>query len=184
MKNFTTHICFGQLSMTSQIHQFTQELLIFSWGFFKNIAYIFNEMRSIILLLGIFISCTTVNKTRVKAIPDWIKGRFRDDYGINYTINDTLFIMDGVAKYHIINWKENEQYLLARNDSTNKTDKGLYTRIDYTTFSGMAPFTWGYCFTVYNAKSTSAALQAAAADRANPKKGCNGYPFSRMKRLN
>jgi hypothetical protein len=50
-------------------------------------------------------------------------------------------------------------------------------------FSGMEPYTWGYCFTVYNAVDTMTALQKAAADRNNPKKGCNGYPFSRMKRI-
>lgn len=109
-------------------------------------------------------------------------GRFSDDYGINYTINDTIFVMEGAAKYHILQWNEKEQYLLAQNDSTNKTDKGLYTRIDYMSFTGMEPFKWGYCFTVYNAADRQAAMRAAAADRSNPKKGCGGYPFSRMKR--
>ncbi|HTD94098.1 MAG TPA: hypothetical protein VK644_09810 [Chitinophagaceae bacterium] len=46
----------------------------------------------------------------------------------------------------------------------------------------MAPFEWGFCLTVYNAKSDSLATQATPADRNHPRKGCNGYPFSRMKR--
>ncbi len=91
--------------------------------------------------------------------------------------------MDGSASYHILSWNEKEQYLMTRNDTANKTDKGLYTRLDYMKFSGMEPFIWGYCFTVYNAIDTMTAFKNETADRSNPKKGCNGYPFSRMKKI-
>jgi hypothetical protein len=46
----------------------------------------------------------------------------------------------------------------------------------------MAPFLWGFCLTTYDAKTIEEAQTKAKADRANPRKGCNGYPFSRMKR--
>jgi hypothetical protein len=49
-------------------------------------------------------------------------------------------------------------------------------------FSNMEPFRWGFCFTVYDANTDSLAEVTAHADRQNPKKGCNGFPFSRMKR--
>ena len=128
-------------------------------------------------------NCTTFRKVTTPVLPQWMKGSFSDDYGIRYTISDTMLTMDGLAKFHILTWNEREQYLLARNDTSNKTDRGLYTRLDYMRFTGMEPYTWGYCFTVYNAVDTMTALRKAAADRNNPKKGCNGYPFSRMKMI-
>ncbi len=115
-------------------------------------------------------------------IPYMVKGNFMDDYGIRYTINDTIWTQLPNIKYHIINRNTTEQYLLARNDEKNPGEPGLYTRIDYMIFSNMAPFLWGYCLTTYNAKTIEEAQEKAKADRENPKKGCNGYPFSRMKR--
>jgi hypothetical protein len=64
----------------------------------------------------------------------------------------------------------------------NPGDAGLYTRIDFMQFNNMQSWLWGYCLTAYNAKTDAIAEAAAQADRANPKKGCGGYPFSRMKR--
>ena len=140
-------------------------------------------MRRTILFLLLFTSLEALAQQSAKdTIPVWLKGEFVDDYGINYQINDSVFIMKGSARYHILAWDENGEFLLTQNDSLNKAEQNLYTRIDYMKFSGMEPFRWGYCFTVYNAKSREAALKAASADRSNPKKGCNGYPFSRMKR--
>ena len=111
-----------------------------------------------------------------------MKGRFSDDYGIPYIINDTLFTLGSAARYHIIEWNEAEQYLVVRNDVNNPSEKGLFSRIDYMHFTDMEPYTWGFCLTIFNALDTSAAKNAVPADRKNPKKGCNNFPFSRMKR--
>jgi len=115
-------------------------------------------------------------------IPTMIKGDFIDDYGIRYTVNDTLWTQLPNIKYHIISWNTTEQYLLARNDDKNPGEAGLYTRIDFMTFNNMAPFLWGFCLTTYDAKTIEEARTKAKADRENPRKGCNAYPFSRMKR--
>jgi diadenosine tetraphosphate (Ap4A) HIT family hydrolase len=72
--------------------------------------------------------------------------------------------------------------LLAKNDSKNPSEGKKYSRIDYLIFNDMAPYNWGFCLTVYNAPDASSAKKAPAANRAEPKKGCNGFPFSRMKR--
>lgn len=106
-----------------------------------------------------------------------------DDYGIQFTITDSLWTQHPNVKYHIISWDTTAQYLLARNDMKNPSDTGLFTRIDYTPLLKMEPFNWGFCLTVYKAKTIEEARSAASADRLNPKKGCNGYPFSRMKRV-
>jgi len=120
----------------------------------------------------------------VKAsIPTLLKGTFEDDYGIRYTINDSLWIQHPNTKYHIINCDTTERYLLVQNDNANKTDGGLFTRIDYMNFTGMEPFRWGFCLTIYNANTLAKAKATAIADRKNPKVGCSGFPFSRMKEL-
>src|SRR4026208_109794 len=86
-----------------------------------------------------------------KSLPALLKGIFEDDYGIRYTISDTLWIQHPGAKYHIILCDTTAQYLLVQNDKANKTDGGLFTRIDYMNFTGMEPFRWGFCLTIYNA---------------------------------
>jgi len=118
-----------------------------------------------------------------KKLPALLKGTFEDDYGIRYTINDTLWIQLPAAKYHIIDCDTTAQYLLVENDKANKTDGGLFTRIDYMNFTGMEPYRWGFCLTIYNATTLEKAKATLIADRKNPKTGCSGFPFSRMKRL-
>src|ERR1700712_1886939 len=84
-------------------------------------------------------------------IPAFMKGNFTDDYGIKYTINDTLWIQHPRSKFHIIKWNTLDQYLIARNDEMNPGEGGMYTRIDYMQFSNMEPYRWGFCLTAYDA---------------------------------
>lgn len=136
--------------------------------------------KLLLLLIGLLSSLYLL--AQIKA-PEMLKGNFMDDYKITYTINDSLWTQKPNAKYHIIKWNEKEQYLIARNDKNNQADGGLYTRIDYMTFENMQPFLWGFCLSAYNASTEAAAEAVRIADRANPRKGCNGFPFSRMKRV-
>lgn len=134
------------------------------------------------------ISCYPSNKQQIKKnnaltfAPGWMKGDFEDDYAIRYTISDSVWQQLPGGRYVIIRHHVKEQYLVARNDWTKGSGAGLYTRIDYMKFDNMPPWEWGYCLTVYDAPNDKAAETAAGADRENPKKGCNGFPFSRMKR--
>jgi len=130
-------------------------------------------------------SACAANKVqgRNDTIPALFKGTFTDDYGILYRVNDSTWEQLPNVKYHILKWDTARQYIIARNDAANPSEKGLYTRIDYMLFNGMVPYHWGFCLTVYNAVSDAAAEAGAAADRDHPRKGCNGYPFSRMKRM-
>lgn len=116
------------------------------------------------------------------ALPSFVKGDFVDDYGIKYSISDTLWKQLPRAQYHIIESNVKDQYVITRNGAGNSTEPGLFTRIDYMPFSNMGAFEWGFCYTAYKAQSDSEARNAKPADRDNPRKGCNGFPFSRMKR--
>ena len=138
-------------------------------------------MLASFLLLG----CATIYmpKKTGTTLPALLKGNFVDDYNIQYQLTDSLWTQLPNVKYHIISIDTSAQYLLARNATTNPSEAGLFTRIDYMTFSNMEPFHWGFCLTVYNATTIAEAQTKAKADRLDPKKGCNGYPFSRMKRI-
>ena len=126
---------------------------------------------------------TATNLIEFKHATDTLlTGNFKDDYDIKYTINDTLWIQHPNAKYHIIKWNKGEQYIIARNDKKNQGDAGLYSRIDYMRFENMQPWLWGFCLTSYNASSPEEAEKTASANRLNPKKGCNGFPFSIIKK--
>ena len=143
------------------------------------------RFTAVILLLIVLANCKTPAKTSSnfsKSIPSFTRGNFMDDYGILYTINRILWTQHPGIKYHILKWNTKEQYIIARNDTNNPSEAGLYTRIDYMSFENMEPFSWGFCLTVYNAKTDTETETKAKADRQNPKKGCGGFPFSRMKR--
>jgi len=146
-------------------------------------------MKKIIVITGLlffFVSCNGPAKTTTNQATEnlsLVTGNFTDDYGIRYSISDTLWTQHPGIKYHIIRWNYKEQYFIARNDKNNPSEGGLYTRIDYMLFQNMEPFKWGFCLTVYNAATDKDAATKAQADRQNPKIGCGGYPFSRMKRL-
>lgn len=115
--------------------------------------------------------------------PPLVLGRFADDYGSSFQVSATLFEQLPRNRFHIIEWNASEQYFLARNDSANSSDQGLWSRIDWMPLSGMDPYTWGFCFTAYRAPTRDAARQTPPANRATPRTGCNGFPFSRMKAL-
>jgi len=129
-------------------------------------------------------ACHTVKTGRqsLQTIPSQLLGRFQDDYGSSYSITHKQWVQNNTYKYHLIHYNKNENYFIARNDTANPADGGLYTRIDIAFFNNMEPWQWGYCLAAYKAGSEQEALQTPPADRQNPRKGCNGYPFSRMKR--
>ena len=123
-----------------------------------------------------------VVNNNIDSIPAVLLGDFTDDYGIRYSISDSLWVQHPGTRYHILKWNTRDKFLIARNDNGNKSEPGLYTRIDYVSFTNMDPFKWGFCLSVYNAKSDSLAETTYQADKENPRKGCNGFPFSRMKK--
>jgi hypothetical protein len=139
----------------------------------------------VISILWLMLGCAISGKQSrpsTSRLPANITGHFTDDYGISYSINEKEWIQLPNIKYHIIKYDSIGQYLIAKNAATNPSEAGLYTRIDWMYFTGMEPWEWGFCLTRYNASTQEEAIAANNADRSNPKKGCGGYPFSRMKR--
>jgi hypothetical protein len=114
--------------------------------------------------------------------PADLLGTFEDDYGIRYTISPSSWRQGSGIEYHVVAWDPAGRSLIARNDEDNPSGGGRWTRIDWVGLEDMAPWTWAYCMTVYDAETRDAAGSAPAADRASPRTGCNGFPFSRMRR--
>ncbi len=135
-------------------------------------------------LLIVFTQCgpAAKNKQSLSSIPSHFIGNFKDDYGIAYTISNREWIQHPGVVYHLISYNSSGNYFIVRNDDKNPSEAGLYSRIDMMEFQNMEPYGWGFCLTAYKAKTPEEAIATAAADRSNPKKGCGGYPFSRMKK--
>lgn len=114
--------------------------------------------------------------------PAWMIGAFEDDYASRHTITAAGWTQEGYARYHVARWNAEGQYLIARNDTTNRADAGKWTRIDWMRLEGMPPYEWAYCISTWNAATADAAEATLVADRSIPRTGCNGHPFTRMKR--
>ncbi len=110
-------------------------------------------------------------------------GEFTDDYGSQYHVTPNEWMQLPNSRHHVVEWHVREQYLIARNDSANKNAPKRWMRIDWITLPDMASYTWAYCYSAYDAPTKAAAIAAdAVVLRAMPRSGCNGYPFTRMRR--
>ena len=148
-------------------------------------ASMMRVLVSLIIILC-FINCKApaaiVSKPSIQLPAAW-KGDFTDDYDIRYTVSDSVWIQHPGTRYHILQYDSAGHFIVARNGAGNQSEPGLYTRIDVMSFENMEPYRWGFCLTTYDEKTMADAVAAKTADRMNPRKGCNGYPFSRMKRF-
>ena len=136
-----------------------------------------------VVLASILASCQPSLRPKARpVVPPELLGEFKDDYGNSFRVSDSLFEQLPSTRYQVVDWNLAEQYLIARNDDRNSSDPGLWTRIDWMRFTGMSPYTWGFCLTAYRAPTADAARATEAANRSTPRTGCNGHPFSRMRR--
>ena len=110
-------------------------------------------------------------------------GEFIDDYGIRYVVTERLWLQGAEARYEITEWNGERRFLIARNGAENPTEAGLWTRVDWVALESGTDFEWAFCYAVFDAESQEAARAGAASDRDTPRTGCNGFPFSRMRRV-
>ena len=117
------------------------------------------------------------------APPSLLLGDFVDDYGIGHRISADEWLQRPDTRYHVVAWHADAQYLIARNDAGNRSDAGRWTRIDWIALPGMPPWEWAFCLSAWDAPTQAEAERRDIARRDTPKTGCNGYPFSRMRRV-
>lgn len=111
-----------------------------------------------------------------------LAGDWEDDYRIRYRVADSAWHQLPNATYLVERWDSAGRYLLARNAATNPADGGRFTRIDWVPLDSMAPWEWAFCLAMWDAPTADSALKAPPSDRDNPRGGCGGHPFSRMRR--
>ncbi len=114
--------------------------------------------------------------------PMFLIGAFTDDYGNSYQIDSASWTQLPHGRFNVLYWNTDSSYLIAKNDSSNTFAPGLYTRIDWVALKDMSPWKWAYCLSAYQARSKAEAESTSVAIKANPRNGCNGYPFSRMRK--
>ena len=138
----------------------------------------------VIALFAIALSscATSSGSTDANALPKYMIGTFEDDYGIQYSIDDAALRLLPDDQFHILTVNRAENYLILQNDSLNIYAPSLFTRIDYQKLDDMKPYEWAFCFSSFEAASVEAAVNSVGTDKSDLMKGCNGYPFSRMKR--
>jgi hypothetical protein len=107
-------------------------------------------------------------------------GDFADDYGSHYHITPDTWLQLPVAEYRIERWDTERRYLIAQVVDTAAGAAARWARIDWVELPGMAPYTWAYCYSAWDAPSAAAAESVSVAKPETPKTGCNGYPYSRM----
>lgn len=137
------------------------------------------------LVFSIFLIQCTGNKNLIAPqIQDGFSliGNFQDDYNIDYSITDSTWILYPNYHYQILIHDKVEQYLICKNGINNSSEAGLFSRIDYIKLEENNDYKWAFCLSRYNAETAEEAKASQAADKSNPMKGCNGFPFSRMKR--
>ncbi len=145
-------------------------------------------MLSVPLALGACSDRPAAPLPRGPAAPPSLLGDFIDDYGDRFTISATEWVQHpdsgyrNTARYHILRWDSAGQFLIAQNDSANPGAPGRWSRIDWLPLAGMPPWNWAFCLSAYDAPTAQAAAATTIARRDTPKTGCNGYPFSRMRR--
>ena len=117
-----------------------------------------------------------------EAPPAALLGDFADDYGNTYSVTAKEWRQGAAGGvYHIIAWHPRERYMIVHNAPENTSHPDRYSRIDWVTFADQPEYSWGFCYSAYKEATPEAAEAKGKVDRAAPKTGCNGFPFSRMK---
>ncbi len=144
-------------------------------------------MTRLIALISLVLTAGACVSTPVPSDPESLlalfTGDFVDDYGNRYSIDPERWVQQPDIRYQLSEWHVSEPLAVAQNDAANPSDPGLWTRIDFLLFEDREEYEWAFCYTTYRASSVEEALAATAADRSSPLTGCNGFPFSRMKRV-
>ncbi|MBN2360578.1 MAG: hypothetical protein JXR83_14070 [Deltaproteobacteria bacterium] len=108
-----------------------------------------------------------------------IRGSYVDDYGFDHEITQTALGIGYATPslFHISDYDNAGDFLVARNDASNQWDPGRWSRFDWTYGTGSVLH---YCQIAYDAASESDARAASGADRGDLAGGCNGFGWSRL----
>ena len=139
-------------------------------------------LAALALLILLNISCATTPKSNNNSLPAFLIGEFEDDDGVQYQIDQQAFRLLPDDKFHIISVNKADGFLILQNDSLNTYAPSLFTRIDYQKLEDMKPYEWAFCFSSFKEASIKDATNRVNTQKTDLMTGCNGFPFSRMKK--
>lgn len=125
--------------------------------------------------------CAHRTRSGAADIPGFMQGTFIDDYDNRYTISMSEWQQHPALRYHVVHVEVGGAFLIARNDATNRTDPGRWTRIDWVQLNALPPYEWGFCYSAWQAPTRAVAETVSVARPEQPRTGCNGYPYTRMR---
>jgi hypothetical protein len=109
-----------------------------------------------------------------------IRGRYVDDWAYVHEVTQLTWTTPGTPSdtvFHIAQFDNTADYLVAQNDAQNAYSPGLWSRFDWTRDGASLLY---YCQIVFDATTEAAALAVVTADREDLTTGCGGYGWSRL----
>jgi hypothetical protein len=103
-----------------------------------------------------------------------IVGDYTDDFGGTHEITADTWTIDGAGVFHVLDFDNDTDYLVAQNDADNTYSPDLFSRFEWVE-NGDGLY---LCQSVFDAESESAAHDAAGADPDDLETGCGGFPWS------
>ncbi len=133
---------------------------------------------SALLMVFFWVGCGS-DKKKEEALE--IVGSYQDPYGGTHLITDDLWDQGGMGgKYHIADYDNQKDYLVAQNDEQNTYNPGKWSRFDWVWHNG----TLYYCQTAYDKSSQEEAEAVTPADPADPEQGgCGGFPWTKLTKI-
>ncbi len=107
-----------------------------------------------------------------------IAGTYLDDFGGTQRVSDTEW-RSGEALFQVVDWSNEERWLIARNDPDNDYNAGAYSRFEWKLEGELAY----YCHSVYDADSASEARAAPRAASDDLEHGCSGFSWSALESI-
>ena len=104
-----------------------------------------------------------------------IIGEWIDDWGFSHDVAQETWKM-GDSVFHIAQFENETDFLVAQNDAANEWSPELWSRFDWT-FDSSDLY---YCQIAYDAADEATAVANTSADRTDLAAGCAGSPWSKL----
>lgn len=109
-----------------------------------------------------------------------IIGRYMDDFDTSHVITETEWTSrssHGTTVSHISQYDNEQDFIIAKNDSEKSWNPDKWSRFDYIVKNGDIY----YCQTAYDKETEEEALATQAADKTDPESsGCGGYAWTKL----
>lgn len=105
-----------------------------------------------------------------------IVGDFTDDYGSTHEITADTWTIDGIGVYHVVDFDNDADFLIAQNDAENEYAPDMFSRFEWVE-DGAAFY---LCQSVFDAETEQDAVDAARADADDLEMGCGGFAWSKL----